>query len=115
MVRNLQLEHTSLQGELSEAKDQVQTVEMDKVKLEHKCEVREETVDIYKSKNYPSELKFMAWFETVLYSRLVSMMSDIWFFPKIMLEILWMLHLTMLKWESTWWRVIRSLFCFDIV
>lgn len=39
-VRSLQLEHTSLQGELAEARDQYQSIEVERAKLEHKCEVR---------------------------------------------------------------------------
>ncbi|XP_071833306.1 girdin-like isoform X3 [Apostichopus japonicus] len=37
--RSLQLEHTSLQGELAEARDQYQSIEVERAKLEHKCEM----------------------------------------------------------------------------
>lgn len=38
-LRSLQLEYTTLQGQLAEARDQYQAVEVERAKLEHRCEV----------------------------------------------------------------------------
>ena len=39
LLRNLQLDYTSLQGYLNEMKDQCTSAEMESAKMQHRCEV----------------------------------------------------------------------------